>query len=570
MRLIKTVRVESFRSIRNLNVDDIEGYVPIIGLNSSGKSNILRALNLFFNGLVDERHSNVDMSRDLSDYAPQGKKKLISVGVEFNLADGFKVRKQEDFLKEHGLKDQIAIQRTWTIDPQGQGIADSFSFGPSLDKLQNADPSQVPNLALFTRAVTFRYIPNHARPADLIQQYAQPLRSELVRRLQGTQAYKQDDVANLMLALSRTGEQMLSDVSKNVGSGIKSLSVNPALPTDFAELAFDVAIQSVSNGAGRSPEFEGSGAQSFILLHFLDLVDRVSRGRAFGWVQASIWAIEEPESFLHAGLRTRFAQDLFKYAQDPRRQVFLTTHQDEFVRVASQTWLASHPHTGTTVEKLTPRDALTRSTRLAITTYRHPLLEYSDFPMVIVEGAFDAIHLNAALKEGGIRPRWRLVAPDEIFGEGTAGDTLLQYLKYNKGALASRPNIAPVLVLRDWETKDLAQYQKVISPHEYSGAAITPVELVNPLLGESFRGIERYLDKDLIESTAQAHMLLEDKGKKPVLEIKKSELNSIKKKIADAVIESGSVGKHAVDLAKWVNEEVARLLSAVPVDEFLR
>jgi hypothetical protein len=569
MKLIKAVQVDNFRSIRSALASDIDEYTPIVGLNSSGKSNVLRALNLFFNGRVDDLHSSIDMTRDLSDYVPQGKKKLISVAVHFDLSNGFRVPKQKDFLKENGLEEEIAIQRTWTLEPLGQGVVDTYSFGHDFTDLHHVEPQQANNLSLFTRAIKFRYIPSHTRPAELIQEYAQPLRNELVRRLQATQAYKQDDVAKLMLSLSKTGEQMFAEVSKNVGSGIKSLSVNPALPTDFAELAFDVAIQSISNGAGRAPELEGSGAQSFILLHFLDLVDRVSRGRAFGWVQGSIWALEEPESFLHAGLRTRFAQDLHNYAQDPRRQIFLTTHQDEFVRVSSRAWLASQGSSGTQIEQLPAKDALRKSAKMAITSFRHPLLEFPDMPIVIVEGAFDEIHLAAALRESGLRPRWKLVAPDEFLGKDTGGDTLLQYLKYNQDALASRPSIAPVLVLRDWETKDESKYKKVLRSHEYSDAITAPASLTNPELGESFAGIERYLPTSLVEETVDSESLLENKGAKKVIEIDKSKFHNAKKQLAESIQGGKSTGMYAAKLAKWLDIEVTNLLEQVPVEDFL-
>ncbi|RAS68452.1 putative AbiEii toxin of type IV toxin-antitoxin system [Lentzea atacamensis] len=568
MRLIQAVRIENFRSIRFTEVKDVDEYNPIVGLNSSGKSNLLRALNLFFNSVVDERYPNLSMVRDFSSYAPAGKKKYVSVSVQLDLTKNFKVRKQDDFLEKHQLSDSIAIQRTWTIDAQTQSVVEAFSFGPDLDNLTPADSSNVPNLLLFIRAIKFRYIPNHTQPSDLIREYAQPLRSELIRRLQGTQEYKQGEVEHLMRALARTGDQMFTEVSKNVGSGISSLSVSPALPTDFAELAFDVAIQSVSNGSGRSPEFEGSGAQAFILLHFLDLVDRVSRGRAFGWVQASIWALEEPESFLHAGLRNRFAQDLFIYAADSRRQVFLTTHQDEFVRVASNAWMATQTDTGTRIDDMPAKAALTRSARLAITTYRHPLLEYPDQPMVVVEGAFDEVHIGAAAREAGIRPRWRLVSPDSTFGAGTAGDALKQYLKYNQTALASRPSAAPVLIVRDWESKDINSYKTLTAIHGYSEAMIAPQHLLNPALGPSFAGVERYLSTSLIESTIEGDHLLVSKGAKGTIEIRKESLSDAKKKLATAVQDGAAVGTHAVQLAKWVDTQVSSLIAKIPASEF--
>ena len=42
----------------------LDDYVPVIGLNSTGKSNVLRALNLFFNGVLDEDRTPPSVDRD--------------------------------------------------------------------------------------------------------------------------------------------------------------------------------------------------------------------------------------------------------------------------------------------------------------------------------------------------------------------------------------------------------------------------------------------------------------------------------------------------------------------------
>lgn len=50
MHLISTIEVEGFRSIRKGKVDDLGDFTALAGLNNSGKSNLLRALNAFFGG----------------------------------------------------------------------------------------------------------------------------------------------------------------------------------------------------------------------------------------------------------------------------------------------------------------------------------------------------------------------------------------------------------------------------------------------------------------------------------------------------------------------------------------
>jgi hypothetical protein len=46
----------------------------------------------------------------------------------------------------------------------------------------------------------------------------------------------------------------------------------------------------------------GAGAQSLLMFHVLHLIDQYDF-QNFGWRQAAVWAVEEPESSLHRELK---------------------------------------------------------------------------------------------------------------------------------------------------------------------------------------------------------------------------------------------------------------------------
>lgn len=50
--LIKTIQIKNFRSIRTAKID-CRNMNIFVGQNDVGKSNVLKALNLFFNGKTD-------------------------------------------------------------------------------------------------------------------------------------------------------------------------------------------------------------------------------------------------------------------------------------------------------------------------------------------------------------------------------------------------------------------------------------------------------------------------------------------------------------------------------------
>jgi predicted ATP-dependent endonuclease of OLD family len=60
MKLIEKVEIHRFRSISDINIKTEEVTI-FSGINNSGKSNVLRALNLFFNG-----RSNFDQEYNFS------------------------------------------------------------------------------------------------------------------------------------------------------------------------------------------------------------------------------------------------------------------------------------------------------------------------------------------------------------------------------------------------------------------------------------------------------------------------------------------------------------------------
>jgi len=78
---------------------------------------------------------------------------------------------------------------------------------------------------------------------------------------------------------------------------------------------------------------QGSGIQSLLMFNTLSLIDR-DYFQQFGWRQAAIWAVEEPESSLHSNLEAHVASYLSEIANEPksRLQIFATTHSDLMVQ----------------------------------------------------------------------------------------------------------------------------------------------------------------------------------------------------------------------------------------------
>lgn len=70
---IKTISIKHFRSITSVNISADKLNI-FVGLNDIGKSNILKALNLFFNGETDYNQGFV-FEKDFSKLFPEKNKK---------------------------------------------------------------------------------------------------------------------------------------------------------------------------------------------------------------------------------------------------------------------------------------------------------------------------------------------------------------------------------------------------------------------------------------------------------------------------------------------------------------
>lgn len=189
---------------------------------------------------------------------------------------------------------------------------------------------------------------------------------------------------------------------------------------------------------------------------------------------------------------------------------------------------------------------------------------------MIVEGRSDDIYLRAAIQEANIKPRWRLISPDSVLGEDYAGDAVYQYLKYNKPIVASRPDVAPVIVLRDWEAKDKPKYDKILAVHPFSTCLVPPPDLANPELGESFFGIERFLPTDYVTLVIPEKTLGRESGEPGApYSVKRATLEDAKPLLSDEAEYGASVGQYMQNLALWIDDQIVEILKGVPSSAFL-
>lgn len=492
MKLISAITIQGFRSIRSANLNTVEPFTAFAGLNNSGKSNVLRALNAFFNGET-EHGRRLDVDNDF--YRPDlkaKKRKRISIGVTFSLPSNFTFR--------HGLEEVHKLLKNGPFEIRKEWRRGEPQHRYFLNGVES-DADEREKLDQFLQLINFRYIPNRVLPLDAIRNEHQALRDVLIRRL----GKKGGAPEKAFAAIRDTSEKMVGAlVGRFQQICPEEGNVRLATPQSWSDLAFAFGYRLAHGDYEIEDSAQGSGIQSLLMFETLYLIDR-DYFQKFGWRQAAVWAVEEPESSLHSSLEAHVAYFLQSISADPngRLQIFSTTHSDLVIQYADRTIIAKRSGEESLFE--TPDDAksaLTTLSRSGVSRWVHPILHHQLEPLLLVEGEADYEFLLQAFRI--IRPSRRV---EIIFlGELTDGDKsggvedMRKYVREHAAAIKSRRPDCPVIVILDWDASEKESgFKKGFGADDPYKVMTWPEAEANPLLGGSFRGVERFYSNRIVE-----------------------------------------------------------------------
>ena len=506
MLLITRIAIKDFRSISQSDLDMRSGYLPLVGANNSGKSNFLRALNLFFNNETEPGHI-LNLREDF--HNPSRKRKReITITLNFKLPENFTIQQTIRDAVEDLLGRQFSIMKTWSIsrDPTEREAKLQYFFQKDTDRnLTHATPDNEHTISQFLSLIRFRYLPNHIHPSEVLRREQNAIQTELLTKLRRSRNVKQEQVATLFEELQSLCSEFVRPIAQELQNAAETIEkVDLSTPSNLGELLFSFAPRlKIHRGETFNALFHGSGIQSLLTLLILRYLDSRFSAR-FGWHQATIWGIEEPESFLHQDLEHRVAQLLSETGtpETSRFQIFCTTHSDVFLRHGSYGVLC-RLESGKTESEIREAQKLTgEAARLGISRYVPPILYGAPKPLLVCEGPSDKILIEYAYAKLAIACPWEiqdigiLAAGSNL--QGVAGLTM--YLRANQGILGSRPLKAPVFVLIDWNEnlRTKADIEAALRIHSTSNIMQWSRDNVNPQLDQTFTGIERYLSTDAI------------------------------------------------------------------------
>tara|TARA_R110000772_G_scaffold41479_1_gene96224 strand:+ start:15426 stop:17207 length:1782 start_codon:yes stop_codon:yes gene_type:complete len=304
MEIIKSVQIRKFRSIKSatkgLELTDLNIFV---GQNDQGKSNFLRALNLFFNNETD-RNQAFRFIDDYCYHSNTGKGTRHEIRIDLVISPPthrFKHAKPLRWVKQWRQDGSISEERKYL--ESGEILSPRDNVSKWLDKIR------------------YRYV-----PAIKGQTYFASLMGEL------------HDVLNEAHSdiLNAQGEEFISGIQEVTNTITRDLteqiqiSNTIQVPSDFKNLFsnLDFGVKVGLNTYHLKQRGDGIKIRHIpVILKYMSEQER-NIVRA-GYVKPdTIWGFEEPENNLELRYAYELAEKFKEYSKDI--QIFVTTHSPAF------------------------------------------------------------------------------------------------------------------------------------------------------------------------------------------------------------------------------------------------
>lgn len=308
MIIINSIEINNFRSIIKLD----KGLHPnqlniIVGQNDIGKSNFLKALNLFFNGET-EIGNTFRFNDDFSKYAitPNKKAEEIKIKIDFKTPERFKE------------KENLIWTKVW----RKEGIV--------LNEIKTQSgkvPTGRSGAFQWVKKIKFKYVP----------------------AIRGTE-YFNYLMGDLHDALSEINPAAFNDASVKFVDGLKSqvellvqnittelgYSSQIGMPSDFKLLFSTLDFSLNKGGAMISLNKRGDGIKAQhipIILKFIANHYKSITGKAV-INPDTIWGFEEPENNMEMGNAFKLSKIFANFSED--LQIFINTHSPAFYSLAKE------------------------------------------------------------------------------------------------------------------------------------------------------------------------------------------------------------------------------------------
>ncbi len=304
---IEKVEIKYFRSIYSATLEGLQDLTVLSGKNDCGKSNFLRALNLFFNNETDWRMP-MDFTTDFCRKRLQECRSETIKGKQFIQVKVHFVRGNR-YAKS--LPDKFWVSRTWNRDSLVPVVRNSLNAGnlraSSLDRAQAS-------IQRYLSTIRFEYVP--AVKDRRFFTYSLGTLQDAILQSKSDASLK-DAVSKLNESVQQEAVELRKEFR-----AVSDVDVDIHLPVNLEELFRAFAV--TTGGDEAFPlSVRGDGIQCRFLPSLLHHV-------ALRSDKYFIWGFEEPENCLEHSLATSLAKHMATdYAIES--QIIVTSHSPAFI-----------------------------------------------------------------------------------------------------------------------------------------------------------------------------------------------------------------------------------------------
>ncbi|MER9107053.1 ATP-binding protein [Mesorhizobium sp. M0848] len=307
MNLIQEIEIAYFRSFYKVTLYRCNHLNIIFGKNDVGKSNIVRALNLFFNNKTD--HINdYDFGIDFSDKRltesqnSDDVRKFIHVKITFATPKNY----------QRSLGERFYVKRQWTVS-RGDDYHEEVS--------SHIRENQRHIVTRFINLFRFIYIPAIKDPTIF-----RSLLFNIYETLSESDEFL-STVGDFASRVQGLTSSLFSDLPKEIAHETKISS-----PSKMDELFQTLDFETISNAGGISKSLTTQRGDGIKARHIPELLNFISKRDRF---QFHIWGFEEPENSLDFVAAEAEAVRLLKISAGDGVQIFTTTHSPSFYNLTS-------------------------------------------------------------------------------------------------------------------------------------------------------------------------------------------------------------------------------------------
>lgn len=382
---IKNISIRGYRTIKEELSFPLDKLITLVGPNNAGKTNTLKAIQLFFTGY--ENKLNYSSEKDMC----RGEKSLRT-NIQITIGDFEKNADSDtaDLIKQirtilhisAGSEAEIILYLTFS-----ENSNPVYRVFPNAKRPKGSDGVAYSRLErrLFDSILTkfsIHYIPSEKSISDLYEGLVMPY---LFQRMYDVLA---PNLSALNEALMKASKE-INDVLKSGGLGSFETSFElPKVPSDF----FRNVVFNLKDTNTTSVFQKGMGIQSAVLLSSFCWISRQERLDG----KLPLWLLEEPESYLHPELGAQ-CLNLLK-TLSAHSQVILTTHSLGFVPQDPEKVLGVSLDAGwTKASEFKTYHEATKKIRTSLGIKFSDYYNFSEFN-ILVEGQTDRKYLNFVIE----------------------------------------------------------------------------------------------------------------------------------------------------------------------------